>query len=439
MKGEMKYVKVASHEANKGEFKKCLLLYSGGLDTSVMLKWIQDHYESKVVCLTLDIGQVADNLEEIKKKALKLGAVEAYVHDAKKEFAEKYLREAIFANADYQGGYALGCPLGRVVISELAVKYAQKTGCTVIAHGCTGKGNDQVRFEGYVTTLDNNLKIIAPVREWGMGRDEELAYAKKHGIPVLQTSKSPYSYDENMWSNTAEGGEIENPELTAPLDRILRWCKTPQQAADKVDTVTLDFEKGVPVAMDGKKLELWDLIMQLNKRAGKAGCGFHQIVEDRIVGLKVRGVYENPAASVLIAAHKKLEYLVSTREENEFKTGIDQKWAYLCYGAKYFEPTMKHIRAYLESQNERVTGTAKVTLYKGTIWVASTSSPYSLFNSSMATFDADLGAFNHNASGGFIELYNLAQKTSHAVGHQAGKATKRKATATGVTTKKAKK
>merc|ERR1712100_439127 len=161
-----------------------------------------------------------------------------------------------------------------------------------------GKGNDQVRFEGYVVTLNSSLKIIAPVREWGMGRDEELKYAKEHNIPVLQTSKSPYSYDENMWSNTAEGGEIENPELTAPLERILRWCKTPQAAPDKVDTVKLDFEKGVPVAMDGKKLELWDLIMQLNKRAGKAGCGFHQIVEDRIVGLKVRGVYENPAASV---------------------------------------------------------------------------------------------------------------------------------------------
>jgi len=206
-----------------------------------------------------------------------------------------------------------------------------------------------------------------------------------------------------------------------------------------VDTITLDFVKGVPVAVDGKKLELWDLIMQLNKRAGKAGCGFHQIVEDRIVGLKVRGVYENPAASVLIAAHKKLEYLVSTREENEFKTGIDQKWAYLCYGAKYFEPTMNHIRAYLESANERVTGTAKVTLYKGQILVCSTKSPYSLFNSSMATFDADLGAFNHNASGGFIELYNLAQKTSHAVGQQAdGKKRKSTTEKAGTTTKKAK-
>jgi argininosuccinate synthase len=218
-----------------------------------------------------------------------------------------------------------------------------------------------------------------------------------------------------MWSNTAEGGEIENPELTAPLDLILRWCKTPQKAPDAVDTVTLEFEKGVPVSMDGKKMELWDLIMKLNERAGKNGCGFHQLVEDRIVGLKVRGVYENPAASVLIAAHKKLEYLVSTREENEFKAGIDNKWAYLCYGAKYFEPTMDHIRAYLTSSNAKVTGWAKVTMYKGSIFVAATGSPYSLFNMNMATFDADLGAFNQNASPGFIELYNLAQKTSHAV------------------------
>merc|ERR1719331_1064627 len=252
-----------------------------------------------------------------------------------------------------------------------------------------------------------------------MGRDEELAYAAEKGIPVLQTSKSPYSYDENMWSNTAEGGEIENPELTAPLDRILRWCKTPQAAPDRKETITIEFVKGVPVSMDGKKMDLFDLIMTLNKRAGDLGVGFHQLVEDRIVGLKVRGVYENPAATVLIAAHKKLEYLVSTREENEFKLMIDNKWAYLTYGAKYFEPVMDHIRAYLESCNERVTGTAKMTLYKGSIFVASTSSPYSLFNSSMATFDADLGAFNQNASPGFIELYNLAQKTSHAVGAQA--------------------
>jgi len=422
MQAETKYVQVASHEARKGEFKKCLLLYSGGLDTSVMLKWIQDHYQSDVVALTIDIGQVADNLEEIKQKALKLGAVEAIVHDARKEFAEKYLAEAVKANADYQGGYALGCPLGRVIISELAVKYAEQTGCTVVAHGCTGKGNDQVRFEGYITTLNSSLKTIAPVREWGMGRDEELKYAAEKGIPVLQTSKSPYSYDENMWSNTAEGGEIENPELTAPLDRILRWCKTPQAAPDRKETITLEFVKGVPVSMDGKKMELWDIIMTLNKRAGELGCGFHQLVEDRIVGLKVRGVYENPAATVLIAAHKKLEYLVSTREENEFKLSIDNKWAYLTYGAKYFEPVMSHIRAYLDSANEKVTGWAKVELYKGHVHVAATGSPYSLFNASMSTFDADLGAFNHNASPGFIELWNLAQKTAHAVKKEAEKA-----------------
>merc|ERR1712196_165443 len=262
------------------------------------------------------------------------------------------------------------------------------------------------------------MGIIAPVREWGMGRDEELKYAQQHKIPVLQTSKSPYSYDENMWSNTAEGGEIEKPELTAPLEKILRWCKTPQQAPDKVDTVTLEFEKGVPISMDGKKLELWDLIMQLNKRAGKAGCGFHQIVEDRIVGLKVRGVYENPAASVLTAAHKKLEYLVSTREQNEFKAGVDQKWAYLCYGAKYFDPLMDNLRAYLEDAQKRVTGTAKIRLYKGTMMCIAVDSPNTMLNTEMASFNQDFGAFNQESSPGFIELWNLPQKTAYNVQNQ---------------------
>jgi len=424
------YVKVASHEANKGDFKKCLLLYSGGLDTSVMLKWIQDKYESEVVCLTIDMGQVADDLEEIRRKALALGAKGAFVHDARGDFAERFCKEAIWANADYQGGYALGCPLARVLISELAVHYAEKTGCTVIAHGCTGKGNDQVRFEGYITTLNASLKIIAPVREWGMGRDEELKYAAEHKIPVLQTSKSPYSYDENMWANTAEGGEIEDPELTPPLHRILRWCTLPQKAADKVDEVKIDFEGGVPVALDGKRLGMKDLIPAMNTRAGKNGCGFYTIIEDRIVGLKVRGVYENPAAAVLIAAHKKLEYLVSTRDENEFKAGIDQKWAFLTYGAKFLEPSMRHLRAYLKSANERVTGWVKVQMYKGNITVVAAGSPYSLFDASMATFDADLGAYNCNASAGFTELWTLAQRTSHTVFNKvANKGKKRPASA----------
>lgn len=284
------YQKIASYEAKKGEFDTCLLLYSGGLDTSVMLKWIQDMYNCKVIALTIDIGQTADNLEEIKQKAVMLGAQEAIVYDAKDEFAE-LLSEAIKANADYQGGYALGCPLGRVMISKIAVKVAKLHGCTVIAHGATGKGNDQVRFEGYITTLDPKMKIIAPVREWGMGREEEIAYAEKHNIPIKQKKETPYSYDENMWANTGEGGEIENPELIPKLEQILQWCVTPEQAPDKAETVVIDFEKGVPVGLNGEKKPLVDIIMQCNTIGAAHGVGVFNLIEDRVVGLKVRGIY----------------------------------------------------------------------------------------------------------------------------------------------------
>ncbi|MEM9687446.1 MAG: argininosuccinate synthase domain-containing protein, partial [Bacteroidota bacterium] len=246
MEKELNYTKVASYEAEKGTFKKCLLLYSGGLDTSVMLKWIQEEYNCDVVALTIDLGQTADNLEEIKQKALRLGAKDIIVYDAKDEFADILLSEAIKANADYQGGYALSTPLGRVAISKVAVKVAREHGCTVIAHGCTGKGNDQVRFEGYMTTLDPEIKIIAPVREWGMGRQEEIEYAKKHNIPVKQQTEKPYSYDENMWGNTGEGGEVENPKLIPPLKNILQWCKTVEEAEDTADIIELEFYQGIP-------------------------------------------------------------------------------------------------------------------------------------------------------------------------------------------------
>lgn len=408
------YQKVASHEAKKGEFEKCLLLYSGGLDTSVMLKWIQENYECDVIALTIDIGQTADDLEAIKEKAINLGAKEAIVYDAKEEFADKQLSVAIKANADYQGGYALSTPLGRVIISEIAVNMAKKYDCQVIAHGCTGKGNDQVRFESYIITLDPDLKIIAPVREWGMGRDEELEYAEKHNIPVKQKKDTPYSYDENMWGNTGEGGEIENPELVPPLDNILQWCKTIEKASDEKEIVNIDFVKGVPVALNGQTKKLSEIVMRLNEIGGKHGVGVFNLIEDRVVGLKVRGVYENPAASILVAAHKKLEQLVSTREENELKEFIDNKWAYLVYGAKWFEPTVQHIISYIDDQNEKVTGTVNVELYKGNITVTSLKSDYSLFDHSLATFNKD-AAFNQNASAGFIEIYNLAQKTVYNI------------------------
>jgi len=406
------YQKVASHEAKKGEFEKCLLLYSGGLDTSVMLKWIQEQYECEVVALTVNVGQTADNLEEIKQKGLKLGAKDVIIYDAKDEFANEMLSEAIKANADYQGGYALSTPLGRVIISQIAVKVAKENGCTVIAHGCTGKGNDQIRFEGYITTLDPKMKTIAPVREWGMGRQEEIEYAKINGIPVKQQKDKPYSYDENMWGNTGEGGEIENPELIPPLDNILQWCNTPQNAPDSEELIEIEFEQGVPVGLSGKKMKLSEIVMECNKIGAKHGVGVFHLIEDRVVGLKVRGVYENPAASILVGAHRKIEQLVSTREENELKTFIDTKWAYLTYGAKWYDPTMYHIRAFINSQNKKVTGSVKVKLYKGNITIVALKSEYSLFDENLATFERN-ASFNQNASAGFIEIYNLAQKTAY--------------------------
>ena len=411
MDNTLNYHKVASHEAHKGEFEKCLLLYSGGLDTSVMLKWIQEEYDCEVIALTIDLGQRADNLEEIKQKALNLGASDVIVYDAKPEFAELCI-ESVKANADYQGGYALGCPLGRVMISKVAVEKAKEFGCEVIAHGCTGKGNDQVRFESYMTTLNPEVKIIAPVREWSMGRNEEIEYAENHGIPVEQTKEVPYSYDENMWANTGEGGEIENPELIPPLENILKWCNTPKSAPDEEELVTIGFEQGIPVTLNGDLMPSTNLIQELNGIGGKHAVGYFHLIEDRIVGMKVRGIYENPAAHILISAHKDLEQLVSTREENEFKTGVDQKWAYLCYGAKYYEPVMDNLRAFIDKQNEKVTGEVTVRMYKGNCEVVALKSMNSLFDENLATFNKS-AEFNQNASAGFIELWNLAQKTAY--------------------------
>ncbi|AIT10095.1 argininosuccinate synthase [Candidatus Francisella endociliophora] len=409
------YQKVASHEAKKGDFKRCLLLYSGGLDTSVMLKWIQEEYEVEVVALTIDIGQVADNLEQIKQKAITLGAVDAVVYDAKDLFADEIISKAIKANADYQGGYALSTPLGRVIISEIAVEMAKKYNCQVVAHGCTGKGNDQVRFESYITTLDEDLKIIAPVREWGMGREQELEYAQKHGIPVKQQKDKPYSYDENMWGNTGEGGEIEHSELIAPKEDILQWCKTPENALAESQTITLDFKKGVPTQLDSEIMPLAKLIMKCNEIGSKHGVGVFNLIEDRLIGLKVRGIYENPGASIIIAAHKKLEQLVSTRQENELKSFIDNKWAYLAYEAQWYNPVMNNIFAFIEEQNKKVSGKVTVTLYKGNIEVVAVESPFSMLKPELATFDAGDDLFNHNASAGFIELHSLAQRTAYSI------------------------
>jgi len=260
--------------------------------------------------------------------------------------------------------------------------------------------------------LNPNLKVIAPVREWGMGRDEELAYAKEHNIPVKQTADKIYSYDENMWANTAEGGEIEDPHKIPQYHRILQWCRTVEDAPNEPEYIKVEFKEGVPVALNGEKMRLAQIISKCNEIGGKHGCGVVTMIEDRIVGLKVRGVYENPAATLLIGAHKKLELLVSTREENEMKTLLDQKWAYLTYGAKWFDPVMDHITAYINSQNLKVSGTVTLKLYKGHHVVVAVDSPHSLFNSDLATFNKN-ASFNQNSAAGFVELWNLPQKTAY--------------------------
>ncbi len=406
---EQQYTKVSSYEGRKGEVKKVVLLYSGGLDTSVMLKWIQDEYHAQVVALTIDIGQQSDDLEMIRKKALKLGAVKAIVLDAKNEFANEYIAKGIKANASYQGKYHMSTPLGRPLLAKLAVEIAAKEHADCIAHGCTGKGNDQVRIEGSILTLAPKMKIIAPVREWNMGRDEELKYAKKHNIPVKQTKASPYSYDDNMWGVTGESGEIENPALVPPLKKILQVCRIVEDTPNKPTEIKIKFVKGIPIALNGKAFTLAQMILELNKIGAKHGVGVTHHIEDRVVGLKVRGLYEAPAAEIIITAHFNLEKYVCTRVENEFKSQIDTKWAYLCYGALWFEPLMDDLNVFIDHINEKVSGMVTVRLFKGVAEVVAVETNNTIFDEKLATFMKS-NAFNQNASAGFIEIYTMQMR-----------------------------
>ncbi|MSR79071.1 MAG: argininosuccinate synthase [Candidatus Taylorbacteria bacterium] len=413
MKAPYSYKKIASYEGEIGKIGTVLLLYSGGLDTSVILKWIKDEYKVDVVTLTLDIGQQKDDLEAIKKKALKLGAKEAIVLDAQKEFAEEYIAKGIKANASYQGEYHLSTPIGRAITAKRGVEIAKQKGISCIAHGCTGKGNDQVRFEGYILAHDATMKVLAPVREWNMDRNEEIAYAKKHGIEVPVKKDFPYSDDDNMWGMTWEGGEIENPASVPNVEKFLTTYTLPEKATNIPETLTLEFKNGIPIKLNGKKETLMDLIAHLNKLGGKHGVGIAYMIEDRIVGLKDRGVYEQPAAHCIIEAHKALERYVSTRELNELKSVLDIKWGYLCYGAKWFEPTMNALNAFNDEVNQKVEGVVTLKLYKGTVTVVALTSPYGLSHTSFNNTEGY--HFNVNASAGFTEIYSLQMKIANDI------------------------
>jgi argininosuccinate synthase len=406
---------IASYEARPDEVRRVLLLYSGGLDTSVMLKWIPEQYQAEVVALTVDLGQPGEDFEVVRDKALHLGALDCHVIDAKREFVYEYVLPAIRANALYGGGYPLFTALGRPLIAKLAVERARESGCDTIAHGCTGKGNDQVRIEATVATLDPELKIIAPVRGWQMGREEEVAYAREHGIPIKGgTEAPPYSVDDNIWGRSSEGGVIE--DLSEPVrDDVFEIVTPPERAPESGAELTLEFERGCPIAIDGARLGLVELIERVAELAGRHGVGIVDHIEDRIVGLKVRDIYEVPAAAVILTAHRELEKLVGTIHQNGFKPELDRQWAFLVYAGLWYEPLMADLNSYMDSANEHVTGRVGLRLYKGNVSVRSRESPNALYDPALAGFGESGGLFSQAASPGFIELWSLQSRMAHQI------------------------
>jgi argininosuccinate synthase len=410
----------ASYLAEPSEVHRVLLLYSGGLDTSVMLKWIQDRYGAEVVALTVDLGQPGEDFEVVKGKALQLGAIDCHVVDAREEFAAEYVVPAIKANAIYGLGYPLFTALGRPLIAKLAVEHARISGCDTIAHGCTGKGNDQVRIEATIATLAPELKVIAPVREWRMGREEEIAYAREHGIPVKGgTEAAPYSIDDNLWGRSSEGKWIEELDH-APEDDVFQLVTRPEEAPDEAEVVTVGFERGVPVALNGERLGLVALLKRAAEIGARHGVGIVDHIEDRIVGLKVRDIYEVPAAAILLPAHQELEKLVGTIHQNQLKPTLDQRWAYLVYAGLWWEPLREDLDAYMDAANSQVTGTIGIKLYKGSARVVTRESPNAVYDAQLATFSESGGLFSQAASPGFIELWSLQSRMAWRVRHGDG-------------------
>jgi argininosuccinate synthase len=407
------HTRTASYEAEPGEVGRVLLLYSGGLDTSVMLKWIQDEYEAEVVALTVNLGQPGEDYDIVKGKAMQLGAVAAEVVDAREEFANEYVVPAIKANAIYGLAYPLFTALGRPLIAKLAVDYARKHGCDTIAHGCTGKGNDQVRIEATVATLAPELKVIAPVRGWAMGRDEEIEYARKHNIPVKGGIETPpYSIDDNLWGRSSEGRWIEDIGH-APDDDVFQLVTRPEEAPDEAEVVEVEFERGVPVALNGERMGIVELLEAAADIGCRHGVGIIDHIEDRIVGLKVRDIYEVPAAAILLPAHAELERLVGTIHQNQFKPRIDQQWAYLVYAGLWWEPLRTDLDAYIEAVNAQVTGTIGLKLYKGHVRPVTRASPNAVYDAQLATFESGGALFSQQASPGFIELWSLQSRLAY--------------------------
>ncbi|WP_326492572.1 argininosuccinate synthase [Alicyclobacillus dauci] len=393
--------------------EKLVLAYSGGLDTSVSIPWITDHYGYDVIAMCVDVGE-GQNLDVVQQKAVKVGAVKSYRIDAKERFASQFIAPALKANALYEGKYPLASALSRPLIAQLLVEVAAAEGAAAVAHGCTGKGNDQVRFEVSINALAPQLKVVAPVREWGFTRDEEIRYAEEHNVPIPVNLDNPFSIDANLWGRAIECGVLENPWEAAPEEAFL-WTTSPEQAPNEAEEIIIQFEQGVPVALNGTHLELHALIQQLNAICGKHGVGRIDHVENRLVGIKSREVYESPAGKVLITAHQELEHLTLTREVLQYKMGLELEYSKLIYNGLWFSPLKTAFDAFINATQTHVSGEVRVKLYKGQAQVTGRQSPYSLYRHDLATYTTG-DTFDHMAAVGFISLWGLPTSV-HALLH----------------------
>lgn len=395
----------------KRKFKKIVLAYSGGLDTSVMITWLKENYDNcEVIAVTGNVGQGDSELEGIEEKALKTGASKIYVEDLREELVNEYIIPSIKAGAKYENEYILGTPFTRPLIGKKLVEIAQKEGADAICHGCTGKGNDQVRFELAIKNFAPDIPVIVPWRTWKLeSREDEIEYAEKHKIPLKINRETNYSKDKNLWHLSHEGLDLEGINNEPKYDKILEISVSPEKAPDKAECVELEFEKGVPCKLNGKKLSALDIILELNKIGGRNGIGIIDIVEDRLIGMKSRGVYETPGGTIIYRAHEWLESITLDKDTLNFKSIVSSKFGELLYCAKWFSPLRKSLSAFVDSTQENVTGIVKLKLYKGNIIKSCISSPFSLYSEKIASFDKN-DDYNPKDSEGFINLYSLPTK-----------------------------
>ncbi|MHB1688205.1 MAG: argininosuccinate synthase [Ignavibacteriaceae bacterium] len=389
--------------------KKIVVAYSGGLDTSVMVKWLSEKYNAEIITATGFLGQVKE-IEGVKEKAAKTGAVKSYVFDLREEFLTQYVWKALKAGALYEGSYPMATAIGRPLLAKMLVDVAEQENADSVSHGCTGKGNDQVRFEVGVQTLAPDLEIIAPLRLWEFkSREEEMDYAIEHNIPIKATKDNPYSIDENLWGIAIECGVLEDPEAAPPEDAY-QITTNPKNAPNSSEEVTIGFKKGIPVSLNGIEMSAVDLVTRLKEIGAANGVGRLDLIENRVVGIKSREVYEAPAAVILHHAHFELEKLILDKETFRFKQNISNKVANLIYDGLWYSPLFKSLMAFVDATQENITGEIKLELYKGTIKTLARSSVYSLYNKNLATYTSE-DTFDHKASDGFIKIYGLPYKT----------------------------